>query len=138
MQPPIKIEPGGHMPCPLCDEPYTHIDDVIMAGRPQEDGPFEPVQVDHRGNIKEHYIDYSFLKRTRRHSIGLIGWCESCEGRFAIEFCQHKGATVVRLYRLKWQEICDGKDYVPEDIEMVNLETQFYNKSYEEECDDLF
>lgn len=132
MRPPITIDKYGHMPCPLCNEPHTHVDDVFVAGRPREDGAFCPVHVDSDGNVTTHNVDIEFLKTTRRHSIGLVGTCESCEGRFAIEFRQHKGITEVHLYRHRWQEVRDGQDIQSLNIDLVDLEAQF-NKGVDDD-----
>lgn len=96
--------------CPLCGWPMTHVDEVIMAGRPREDGSFVFVHVDSDGKVTEGIdvefdMDVDFLKSGRRHSIGLIGTCEECRGRFAIEFRQHKGETEVHAYESKWQTL---------------------------------
>lgn len=138
MRPPIHIEANGYMPCPLCGEPHTHVDDVIVAGRPAEDGPFAPVHVNNHGEIDTDNVNIDFLKKTRRHSIALVGWCENCEGNFAIEFRQNKGATEVHLHSKTWQEVRNDGENTPStkslDMQLIELEAQFHRG----DDDDLF
>lgn len=96
----------GRLTCPKCCENYVHIDDVFIAGRPREDGPVEPVHVDHRGQVREGLnVALPIPETGRRHVIALKGWCEMCAAHFTIEFKQHKGQTHVALREAKWSPL---------------------------------
>lgn len=92
--------------CPLCGSEWTHVDDVFVAGRPREDGPLVPVHVDSSGQVREGSDVISPVgDEGRRHSIALVGYCETCTGQFAIEFRQHKGQTHVSVKKQSWSPI---------------------------------
>ena len=92
--------------CPLCGGEWTHVDDIFMAGRPREDGPIVPVHVDSSGSVRNVTEALSPVgNQGRRHSIALVGSCETCAGRFAVEFRQHKGQTLVSVMRQSWSSI---------------------------------
>lgn len=82
--------------CPLCGDTNTHIDEVAIASRPTgEDGPVRELLVNARG-VVTHRAGVPagrYVGAGRRHRFALIGWCESCDGRFALVFTQHKGVT---------------------------------------------
>lgn len=88
--------------CPLCGETNTHLDEVAIAARPTgEDGPVREMLVNARG-ILTHPLAHGragvpagrHVAAGRRHRFALIGWCETCDGRFALVFTQHKGVTL--------------------------------------------
>lgn len=92
--------------CPLCGEDYVHLDDVYMAGRPREDGPYVNVHVDNAGRIDQgDFLNMPIQSGGRRHTIAVSGWCEMCAGRFAIEFRQHKGQTELAILRANWRPV---------------------------------
>jgi hypothetical protein len=84
--------------CPLCGDTNTHLDEVAIAARPSgEDGPILAVGINSRGAITHRPGIVPGSRRVgqgRRHRFALIGWCESCDGRFALLFTQHKGVTL--------------------------------------------
>lgn len=83
--------------CPLCGDSNTHVDRVSVAARPKgEDGPVISIDVAANGVVGESAVPTSrHVGVGRRHRIALIGWCESCDGEFALLFTQHKGVTLV-------------------------------------------
>ena len=100
----LNVDVDGILLCPLCGESrYTHIDDVFVAGRPREDGEVVPVHIDSHGRTtSDNSVALPIPDVGRRHAISLGGWCESCGGRFAIEFLQHKGQTAVAVRKPTW------------------------------------
>lgn len=104
---PFLSQSDSHMlACPLCGEDHVHLDDVYMAGRPREDGPFKNVHVNDAGHVEQgEHLDMPIRTGGRRHTIAVGGWCEMCSGRFAIEFRQHKGQTELAILRADWTPI---------------------------------
>lgn len=91
----------GVLLCQGCGDEYTHIKQVIVGGRPREDGPFVPVGVDSAGAVFE-VSDYDFVVATptecssvRRDFFTLMAECENCPTTTIISFQQHKGSTYV-------------------------------------------
>jgi hypothetical protein len=82
----VVVDPeNGHLLCPLCGGAFTHVDDVFVAGRPREDGPFVPVHVDSEGRVRQGaLVPMPVGADGRRHSIGVQGSCETCAGRFIL------------------------------------------------------
>ncbi len=84
--------------CPLCGDTNTHLDEVTTAGRPSgEDGPITVVGVSARGAVTNRPGIVPGSRRVgqgRRHRFALIGWCESCDGKFSLVFTQHQGVTL--------------------------------------------
>lgn len=86
--------------CPMCGDANTHVNSAAVAARKAgEDGEITEIGVACDGHVAElspgsvpvgEYVGVG-----RRHRIALLGWCESCAGRFALVFTQHKGTTVV-------------------------------------------
>ncbi|GIG40959.1 hypothetical protein [Cellulomonas phragmiteti] len=106
MSQPFLLADEGQLMCPLCSGTYVHIDDVYVAGRPREDGPVVPVHVNAGGRIAtEEGVDLPMTDYGRRHVISLGGVCELCGGRFALEFKQHKGQTLVTIRKPVWTEV---------------------------------
>lgn len=93
----ITYHVDGSMACPLCGEEYTHVDDVIMNGRAREDGPVTATRVGSDGLVKSQTVGAP--DGGRRHSITLVGSCETCQGNFSITFQQHKGQTLIGIAR---------------------------------------
>lgn len=92
--------------CPLCADTYVHIEDAYMAGRAREDGPVKHVRVHSDGQVDQGADLHTPIQEGgRRHSIALGGYCETCGGRFAIEFRQHKGQTITKLLRSEWTPV---------------------------------
>lgn len=86
--------------CPWCQSPYTHIDEVQMQAR-GEDEPIASVQVRldtgavqvlQTGQTTGRYSD-------RRHSVALCISCEECGKYGRIAFAQHKGITEVFIHQ---------------------------------------
>lgn len=101
----FNVDVDGRLLCPSCDFEYVHIDDAYVAGRPREDGPVVPVHVNSYGQVQtgEHvHLPVPDGEVGRRHLVSLTGWCESCGLRFAVEFKQHKGQTMMALRRQTW------------------------------------
>lgn len=91
--------------CPHCGENYVHLNEVYIAGRPREDGDIFPVKVDSHGLVTEGLsvvVPFGTNGAGRRHTISLVGWCESCSQRIAIAFQQHKGETHVSTLTQTW------------------------------------
>lgn len=83
--------------CPLCGDSNTHLDEVAVAARPTgEDGPIAEVGITANGAVTNRagLVPAGQVGRGRRHRFALLGWCESCDGRFALVFTQHKGVTL--------------------------------------------
>lgn len=83
--------------CPLCGDTNTHIDEVAVAARPTgEDGPVREMRISSRGIVANRPVTPAGRRvgAGRRHRFALIGWCELCDGRFALVFTQHKGVTL--------------------------------------------
>lgn len=91
--------------CPLCGETNTHVDRVSVATRPGgEDGVVIPVGLTAHGAITTNDVPLSrHVGEGRRHRIALYGWCETCGGRFALLFTQHKGVTLTESVDLTEQ-----------------------------------
>jgi hypothetical protein len=86
--------------CPWCGGTYTHLDNVYVVGRPNgEDGPVVLARVDSGANLT-HEQAVPIPDFGRRHVFSIVGWCEECDGRFAIEFMQHKGETQLAIRNL--------------------------------------
>jgi hypothetical protein len=98
----VLVDPDGLLVCPLCGSNWTHVDDVFIAGRPREAGPIVPIHVDAEGRVRNGSQVALPITPDRRHSIGLQGYCETCSGRFVIEFEQHKGQTRVDVLEQRW------------------------------------
>lgn len=83
--------------CPLCGDTNTHLDEAVVAARPRgEDGTISTVCVTATGAISMRVPVPSGRRvgQGRRHRFALIGWCESCDRRFALVFTQHQGVTL--------------------------------------------
>lgn len=84
--------------CPLCGDTNTHLDEVVAATRPHgEDGPISYLRVTARGavSVRPKMVPSGWrIGPGRRHRFALLGWCESCDGRFSLVFTQHKGVTL--------------------------------------------
>ncbi len=84
--------------CPLCGDTNTHLDEVTVAARPAgEDGPITVIGVNSRGAVTNRPGIVPGSRRVgagRRHRFALLGWCESCDGRFSLVFTQHRGVTL--------------------------------------------
>jgi hypothetical protein len=97
--------------CPLCGDTNTHLDEVAVAARPSgEDGPIAEVGLNARGAVTNRaglVPESRSVGRGRRHRFALIGWCESCDGRFALVFTQHKGVTLVESVDLAPEQLVD-------------------------------
>jgi hypothetical protein len=98
----LKYHVDGSMACPLCGGEYTHVDDVVMSGRGQEDGPVTTTRVGSDGLMKGQTVSPS--GSGRRHTITLLGSCEMCGGGFLITFEQHKGQTFIGIARTEASE----------------------------------
>lgn len=89
--------------CPLCGGMNTHVDQVAIGARPTgEDGPIRELLVD-AGGIVTHKAGVPtgrWVGAGRRHRFALIGWCEMCDGKFALVFTQHKGVTLTESVNL--------------------------------------
>lgn len=100
--------------CPLCGETNTHIDHVKIATRKlgEEDGALVEIGVSRTGEISDETdkIPVGQVGVGRRHRIALIGWCEYCNGEFALVFTQHKGVTLMESVDLERQVIDDAPD----------------------------
>lgn len=85
--------------CPLCGDTNTHVDRVGMAARTTgEDGEITEIGFNARGVVTDDTGNIPLSRQVgvgRRHRIALFGWCESCDGEFALLFTQHKGVTLV-------------------------------------------
>ena len=83
--------------CPLCGDVFVHVDSVRLATRPRgEDGVQVHVGLKNDGRLITDEAPAGLtVGQGRRHRIALIGWCESCSGRFSLVFTQHKGVTFV-------------------------------------------
>lgn len=97
--------------CPLCGNTNTHLDEVAVAARPAgEDGPVAEVGINAQGAVTNRagLVPVSpSVAHGRRHRFALIGWCESCEGRFALVFTQHKGVTLTESVALESERLAD-------------------------------
>jgi hypothetical protein len=84
--------------CPTCSSEYTHIEQVFVSAR-REDQVSNEITVNAlSGQVRTHRQDPSpareIVGRGRRQRISVAGHCE--EGhRFALVFTQHKGVTYV-------------------------------------------
>lgn len=84
----------GALICPVCGDSNTHLNDVYVAGRNEEDGPVTQVRINSRAELHNETIP---IEWGRRHSLGVGGYCENGGHRFVIEFMQHKGETLVEI-----------------------------------------
>lgn len=95
----IYTNVNSEMVCPLCGDTNTHVDRMAMAARPNgEDGTIVEITVPADGDVIRGGRDIPPSRHVglgRRHRIALYGWCESCNGEFALLFTQHKGVTLV-------------------------------------------
>lgn len=101
----VNFDADDRLLCPTCRGTHVHVDNVFVAGRPREDGPVVPVHVDSAGRVaSDDYVPLPIPEGEigRRHTISLTGWCEECSDRFALEFKQHKGNTLVAVRRQSW------------------------------------
>lgn len=103
--------------CPLCGDVYVHIDGVqVAAGPDAEDGPVEiglsadGDVLDETGNVPAG----TAVGVGRRHRIALLGWCEICDGRFALVFTQHKGVTFAESVEMPVAELPVQRDKEPD------------------------
>lgn len=96
------------MVCPVCGGTNTHIDQVAMATRPQgEDGMIAEIGVTAAGDITRGGAVIPASRHAglgRRHRVVLYGWCETCDGKFAWLFTQHKGVTYLEVVDLAAEE----------------------------------
>lgn len=85
--------------CPLCGDTNTHVDRVGMAAWVTgEDGQITEIGFTACGVVTDDTGRIPPSRHVgvgRRHRIALFGWCESCDGEFALLFTQHKGVTLV-------------------------------------------
>ena len=85
--------------CPLCGDTNTHLDEVAVAARLLgEGGPVAEIGMDARGAVTNRASLVPVGRQVgtgRRHRFSLFGWCEACDGRFALVFTQHQGVTLV-------------------------------------------
>lgn len=102
---------GDELCCPLCGDTYTHVDEVAVAARPSgEDGPITGVGVNASGDVVDRAVPAGrHVGEGRRHRFALLGWCETCAGRFALVFTQHKGVTLVESVEMASRS--DSADY---------------------------
>lgn len=103
--PKLGINAENLLLCPGCGGEYLHVDDVYVAGRPREDGPFVPVHVDASGRVNTSDPTIPGGTPGRRHTITLAADCELCGGHFAWQFQQHKGRTIVEVFRSDWKSL---------------------------------
>ncbi|GAA2760590.1 hypothetical protein [Actinopolymorpha rutila] len=99
----IKISDDSVLLCPLCGKDTTHLDEVRVSARPEDDEPNEIAVDTGTGRVRTHEdIPAPMGDRVhegRRDRIALVGWCEQCGDTFALVFTQHKGATFVEAVR---------------------------------------
>lgn len=83
--------------CPRCGPEHhamTHLTDVFVLGRVQEDGDLVPVHVKTNGELGSGPYPVSERGLGRRDEVTLAFYCE--EGhQFRVTFQQHKGETYV-------------------------------------------
>jgi hypothetical protein len=100
--------------CPLCGDSNTHLDRAAMAARVTgEDGPIVEVGILQNGVVTDetgHIPPSSQVGEGRRTRIALFGWCELCNGQFALLFTQHKGVTLLESVDLN-RKVIDDYDW---------------------------
>lgn len=102
----LQTDVYGNLQCPLCRETNgLHVDQVRVAGRDKEDAPVRILEVTAQGLIRKLRADEHVGASRRRHCFTLVGWCELCGGRFAVDLAQHKGQTQVSTTRLPGSSI---------------------------------
>lgn len=95
----VYTSTSNELCCPLCGDVFVHVDQAQVAARTAgEDGPIKEIGVTAAGDISDETGNVPVGARVgvgRRHRIALLGWCESCSGKFALVFTQFKGVTFV-------------------------------------------
>lgn len=102
--------------CPLCGDVFVHIDGVQVAAR-SEDGPFSEIGISSAGDVTDETGNVpvgTAVGVGRRHRIALLGWCEICDGRFALVFTQHKGVTFAESVEMPVAELPVQRDKEPD------------------------
>jgi hypothetical protein len=89
----VEVNPAGELCCPLCGGSNTHIDETFVAGSYVEAVRVPTGQVVARG-------DHCGVSIERVTSASLLGWCESCGGKFELRFATDKGVTLVEAVAL--------------------------------------
>lgn len=106
MADPFLLHDNGKLLCPLCGGSYIHLNEAVVAGRPREDGPVIHASINANGEAStDGDVNGAFEEPGRRHTFRLAGYCEQCGGRFAFQFQQHKGETLVSVLRDVWSPV---------------------------------
>lgn len=88
----------GQLLCPMCGFEFTHVEQVFIAARDNDQEPNEIAVHAKSGEIEQYRSVPApvgpLVRVGRRHRIVLAGSCEEGHG-FAIVFTQHKGHTYV-------------------------------------------
>ncbi|WP_326956885.1 hypothetical protein [Amycolatopsis sp. NBC_01286] len=89
------------MVCPACDDEYTHVEEVQIAARGEDEMPNEITVDAVTGRVETHGNSPAptgtVVHDGRRQRIAVTGHCESGGHNFAIVFTQHKGQTLLEV-----------------------------------------
>ena len=116
----INLKGPDVLACPLCEDTYVHLDQVLVNGRPRESAPPVQIAVDHKGVVTDAEILAEQFAQGERHTFTLTGWCETCGGRVAVVFRQHKGQTQLEVLKGTWELLEVPPD---EQLATVNADT---------------
>jgi hypothetical protein len=90
---------GNLLVCPCCGGTGgTHVNTAYVSARQEDHEPQEIHVHGITGEVTHETIEApvgNAIGRGRRNRIALTGWCDMCQGEFAIIFTQHKGQTYV-------------------------------------------
>lgn len=85
--------------CPCCGTTYgPHVNMAYVSARREDREPEEIRVHGITGEVTRDGMDAPVGSKVgvgRRHRIALTGWCDQCQGEFAIIFTQHKGETYI-------------------------------------------
>jgi hypothetical protein len=101
MRQPVLFVDGDTLLCPKCGSGNLHHSSVTTYFRDCEDGDAI------RATMSKRKVDIDRVGTApgRRDSLQISFWCEHCDGKeYALEICQHKGATEV-----VWSDLADTK-----------------------------
>ena len=88
--------------CPSCGEANgLHLDMAVVDAYAKEDHPTAVLATASDGAT--HVLPSGTAPRggSRRHGLGLAGWCELCGKQFLLWFRQHKGQTIASFIELE-------------------------------------
>jgi len=110
--------------CPICGMENTHITDVEVYARGEDDKRCNEVRVcSYSGDISTKATDNTNNPSARRHAIVLKGHCEGgCN--FDISFAQHKGRTELNTKLTKAQNFSYNQDEYMENVRQYEDRTK--------------